>query len=199
MKPMRIILAAIVGGIIMFAWGAFTHMALPTLLPAASMSPKPLPGEETVIPALKSSIAEPGFYFFPPRPGTMTPEQEEAWNAKLKASPYGIMVYSPTGTDPMSPTQFGVELVANMGAAFLAAIILSWLTCGYLGRLIACLFMGVFAWLTLEVSYVNWYSFPWEYAWGSLIDQGGGWFLSGLAIAGIVGARRPCPPASPST
>ncbi|CAG0978121.1 hypothetical protein PHYC_01615 [Phycisphaerales bacterium] len=198
MKPMRIILAAIVGGIIMFGWGAFTHMALPAILPQASMTPKPLPGEETIVPALKASISEPGFYFFPPRGEQLTPAEEEAWEAKLKAGPSGIMIYTPAGTSPMSPTQFGVELLANIAAAFLAAILVSWLTCGYAGRLIACLFMGVFAWLTLEVSYVNWYNFPWQYAWGSLIDQGGGWLVSGFAIAGIVGNRAPCAPPAPA-
>lgn len=57
----RILIGGFVGGVVVFVWGAIVHMALPT----GTMGIRRLPNEEAILGALKGSIQEPGFYFFP--------------------------------------------------------------------------------------------------------------------------------------
>lgn len=69
----KILIGAIAGAVIIFVWGAFTHMVLLT-----GVGFRPLPNEDGVIEKLSSSIPEEGLYFFPGKDfsGKTTPEQE---------------------------------------------------------------------------------------------------------------------------
>ena len=46
--------------------------------------------------------------------------------------------------------------------------------------------LGLFAWLSISVSYWNWYQFSNEFTRAEAIDQIGGWLVGGLALAAIV-------------
>ena len=48
----RILIGGIVAGIVVFIWGAVSHMILPT----AKMGIKQIPNEEVVLSAMKASI-----------------------------------------------------------------------------------------------------------------------------------------------
>src|SRR6185436_16571441 len=102
----RIIIAALVGGFVMFAWGAFSHI----VLPFAEAGVKSLPNEAAVTATLQSSINEPGFYFLPGMENMHNPsaEQQAAWASKYEKGPTAIIVYHPTGETPMSTRQMGV-------------------------------------------------------------------------------------------
>jgi hypothetical protein len=59
---MRILLAGILGGIVMFVWTSIAHMALP--LGEAGITE--IPNESAVLSAMQSSIGDnPGLYIFP--------------------------------------------------------------------------------------------------------------------------------------
>ncbi len=59
---MRILLAGILGGIVMFVWTSIAHMALP--LGEAGINE--IPNESAVLGAMQSSIADKtGLYIFP--------------------------------------------------------------------------------------------------------------------------------------
>ena len=60
-------------------------------------------------------------------------------------------------------------------------------------RLALVAIFGLAAWLSIEVSYWNWYGFPANYALAQLIDQVGGFLVAGLLVAKIV---RPVPAAA---
>jgi hypothetical protein len=180
----RILIGGIVGGIVVFVWGAISHLVLPT----GKMGIKQIPNEEAILATLKSSIQEPGFYFFPgiDMDREPTPEEESAWNAKYLAGPVGILVYHPTGSAPLSPRQLLTELASCTVAALLAAILISHLTVGLARRALLVTLMGLFAWLSISVSYWNWYGFPTAFVFAEAIDQIGGWLFGGLAMAAIV-------------
>ncbi len=57
MKLGRLLAAAILGGILMFVWGAVSH----TVLPLGEMGMKNLPAEDALVPAMKLAINERGF------------------------------------------------------------------------------------------------------------------------------------------
>lgn len=187
----KILIAGILGGVVAFVWSSFAHMVLPT----GTMGIRSLPNEEAVMTAMKQSIPEPGFYYFPGMDMSrkLTPEEEKAWAAKYAAGPVGILVYNPAGGAPMSPRQ----LLTELASVLLAGLVLAWVlslapvsVCrgGAAGALI-----GLFAWLSLSVSMWNWFDFPGAYLLSEAIDQVIGWLLAGLVMALLL---RPKPAAA---
>ncbi len=126
---------------------------------------------------------------FPGMDPSMSAEAQKAWEEKYLAGPRGVVVYDPTGSAAMSPVMLGTELASNILAALLVAIVACRIRAPYFARVILITLIGVVAWLSIDVSYWNWYRFPTTFTLSQLVDQGAGWFLAGLAIAGFVGGR----------
>lgn len=181
---MKVVIAGIVGGLIVFVWGAVSHM----LTPIGTMGFTPLPNEDALVSAMKTSLTEPGMYMFPgfDMNAEMTPEQEKAWTDKMMAGPTGMIIYHPTGEQPMSPKQLGVELLSNIVAALLAAMLLTRFVGSYACRVVMVAVLGLFAWMSIDVSYWNWYGFASAQTIGELLEQVIGWALAGLAMAKMV-------------
>ncbi len=181
---MRVLVAGIVGGIVMFLWGAVSHM----MLPIGSMGFTPMPNEDAVVSTLKESITQPGLYFFPGRDmrAKMAPEQEEAWLTKLRAGPVGMVVYTPEGGEMMEPMQLVTEFAFNVLAVLLGSFIIARMAVGYGVRVLCFMLLGVIAWLSISASHWNWYNFPTDFSIGELIGEAGGWLLVGLVAGAIV-------------
>ena len=96
------------------------------------------------------------------------------------------MVYRPHGGKPLSPKLFGIELLSNIAACWVAAMILTRVAGGYGARVWAVTLMGLFGWLAISISYWNWYGFPGSYTMAEGIDQVAGAFFAGLVLAGII-------------
>jgi len=177
----RRLLAAIAGGIVVFIWSAMSHMALGL----GSAGIRTLPNEERMAQAIRGVVTEPGLYFFPGMDPSrkMTPEEERAWTERYRRGPSGLMIVQPGGRDPMEPTQFVVELLADILAAGVAAFLLAGLGGPLLARAGAVGLLGVFEWADLSVSYWNWYKFPTLYTGAALVEQVVGWTLAGLVMA----------------
>ncbi len=193
----KILLAALAGGLVLFVWGAVSHMVLP--LGEAGL--KNLPDEEPVLTALGAPIPEPGLYFYPGLDmKNATEEQRAAWVEKIKSGPSGLLLYRPSGGEAMSPRQLASELVSNILAAWVAAIVVS-LIIGHMDsngrsapfgrRVLVVGLLGLFAWLSISASHWIWYGFPTAFVGAELIDQVVGWLLAGLAIAKIVPRQAP--------
>lgn len=184
----RIIAAGLVGGIILFCWGAAWHM----VLAPDSMGPRNLPAEETLLPAMKTAITEGGFYFFPgmSEADQQTEEGMQAWVERHAQDPWGILFYHPSGVKGMSTTQLGTELASNILAALLLAMLLARVSAPWGTRVLFSMLMGVFAWVSIDASYWNWYGFPTMTVVGGLIEQGVGWLVGGAVIAAIAGTLR---------
>jgi hypothetical protein len=180
----RVAIAGIVGGIVFFIWGAIGHM----FLGVGEYGVKNLPNEDAVIACMKSNIPEPGLYFAPGMDMTRRPTDEEyaAWSARYEAGPNVFLVYRPTGIVAMSPRQFGIELLSNILAALVGAFMLSFVEPSFLKRVMVATGIGVAAWLSVNVSYYDWYRFPANFVASELLEQAVGWGLSGAAMAMIV-------------
>ena len=179
----RIVLAGIFAGLVVFIFSAIDHMALPT----GHMGLKMLPQEEAVLAAMRPLISEPGLYLFPgmdmsKRP---TPEEEKAWVAKYVAGPTGLLVYNPAGEQPMQPRQLSMELATDILAACIAAYLVSLTTASFGQRVLMVTLLGLFAWLSISVSYWTWYRFPTAFVLAEGIDQVGGWLCGGLVLATV--------------
>ena len=184
----RIVLAAILGGLLMFVWGAVTHMVLPFEREAL----QPLPNEAVVLSTLGAEVPAPGMYFFPwiDTAVTPTPEQQTAWEQKLASGPSGLMIYKPNGGEAMSPRQLVFEFASNVLAAFLGALILVQLPGGLGRRALSVALIGVAAWLSISVSQWTWYGFATAFAISDLVEQFGSWLLAGVGMAALLKPRR---------
>lgn len=180
----RILLGAVAGGLIVFAWSAVLHMATPLGMAGISV----LPGEEAVLAAVRSNVREDGFYFFPA--AGMSPDmseaEHEAWAERMRTGPTGILVIHPQGAEPMMARQLVLELVTDILAALLVAFGLSHVQAPYGRRVLLVALAGVFAWLAVSASYWIWYGFPEALVGAELVDQVGGWLLAGLGMAKII-------------
>ncbi len=184
---MRLIIAAILGGLMMFMWSALAHMGLGLF----NSSMKQVPNETAVIEAMRANITEPGFYFLPGMDMAATPTEEEmaAFALKHKDGPNAVLIYQPAGGDIMTPRQLATEFVSNVAAAFAVGLILVFAAVGF-GRGVAIATLsGIAGWLSINASYWNWYGFPAPYIMAELVEQAVGWFLSGLVLAFILKRR----------
>ena len=180
----RILLGAVAGGLIVFAWSALLHIATPLGMAGISV----LPGEEAVLGALRANVREDGFYFFPA--AGMSPDmseaEHEAWAERMRTGPTGMMVVHPQGAEPAMARQLVLELLSDILAALLVAFGLAHVLAPYGRRVLLVALAGVFAWLVVSASYWIWYGFPEAYLGAELVEQVGGWLLAGLAMAKIV-------------
>jgi hypothetical protein len=198
----RIVAAAVVGGLIVFIWGAVSWMALPF----HTMSLQTLPGERQEVDALLSRIHEHGVYHYPGFPHhedgrePTDEEWEETWQRYRSGPVVSMMVVQPDGIDPFATSKFIVTLAINMvGAGVLAVLIAgvrrsgaSWgAAMGYVvGFAIFAVCAGVLpSWL--------WWSYPWLFGLLEVTDILIAWLLAGAVICAIVSPRQRLP-AGPS-
>jgi len=192
---MRILLAGIVGGIVMFVWTSIAHIALP--LGEAGINE--IPNESAVLGAMQSSIGDKtGLYIFPGLGVGKNATREEKSEAmkqmqqRIAANPSGILMYHPPGR----PFAFGKSLAVEFSTEVLQAILVIWLLAqtriGSLGgRVGFVLIAGILAAITANVSYWNWYGFHGVYTASYILIEIVGFFLVGIAAALVLGKRGP--------
>ncbi len=193
----KILIAGLLGGLVNFAWGAVFHMFLP--LGKAGMSR--LPNEDDALEAIRENVRGPGLYVFPwmEDPEDASAERKEAiekeWTEKYRRGPSGLMVLLPRDQDPLRPTQLLTEFASNVVCALVAAALLGQAVkagTGYAG----CVLLGLFASVSIDVSYWNWFGFPTDFAKAAIVEQTAGWGLAGLAIGAIL-RRSPARASAP--
>jgi len=163
----RVLLAALLGGIAMFAWTSLAHM----VLPLGDAGIKELRNDQGVLSAMHASLGDAsGFYFFPSTglgPDATMQQKRAAmdqYGQKLAANPSGILIYHPAGAKPISAGQLGTEFFTELIESLLVVILLAQtrLT-SFASRLGFVMVAGVLATIATNVSYWNWYGFPATY------------------------------------
>lgn len=186
---MRLIIAAFLGGVVLFFWGFVSHM----VLPVGEMGHGMANNEDVVIAALKEGLpAREGVYHVP----GLAPDQYEdeaasaAYATKAVANANAFIVYQPIGRNglDMGP-QLGKEFATNLVSALVAAWVLSLGAFGFGKRVAIATVLGLFAWLVISVPYWNWYRFPLDFTLGAFIKAVVGWFLAGLPMAWWLGRK----------
>lgn len=171
----RTIVAAVLGGLTVFAWGALSHM----VLDYGPMWPTKLPNEPAVLASLQENVPAGGLYLFPME------EDPDKWEALYANHPSGILSIAPAGTPLAFGRRLGFELVTNVVGTLFAVLLLG--GAGALAtvaqRIYAGAALGAFASVSINASYSIWYNFPTAYLVGQTVDQVVGWVL-GLLVAG---------------
>jgi hypothetical protein len=184
---MKILLAGVFGGIVMFIWTSIAHMALP--LGEAGLGE--IPNESAVLNAMQSNIGDQtGLYVFPGRglgKNATRQEKEEAMKhmgEKIATNPSGILMYHAPGR----PLALGKLLGVEFGTELLEAILVVFLlaqtrVASFAGRVGFVLVAGILAAIATNVSYWNWYGFPRVYTVTYMLIQ-----IVGFLCVGIVAA-----------
>ncbi len=187
---MKILLAGILGGVVMFIWTSIAHMALP--LGEASL--REIPNESAVLGAMQNNIGEQtGLYIFPaPGVGKNATRQEKNeamkhMGEKMATNPSGILMYHAPGR----PFTLGKWLGIEFGTELLEAILVLFLLAqtriaSFAGRVGFVLAAGILAAIATNVSYWNWYGFPGVYTAGYMFIQIVGFFLVGIVAAFVL-------------
>ena len=184
---MRILVAGLIGGILMFLWGVAAHMAL-----GLGNAGFRLPADENaVLASLHQGLGgQAGIYVLPSLdPKKMNdPAEVIAYSQKAIRSPYAWVVYLPQGDDmtrmqQQIPRQWASDTLSALALAFVMGVgVLS-----FRQRLAVALAAAVFAWLSLSVPYWNWYRFPLDFTLAALLEQLVGWLIAGAAMAWWLG------------
>lgn len=185
----RVVIGALVGGLLYFIWGAVAHMATP--IGTMGLSTLPADREPPALAAIKAAAPGAGLYFYPgmDMSGKATEAEQKEWEARAKAGPMGLLLVAPEGVGAMTPAQLGTEFAIDVLVMLIASILLSMTRVGYVGRVVFLTLLGLFAFASISLSYWNWYHFPIEFTIAVALEEGIGMFLVGLVVAAIV--RQP--------
>jgi len=184
---MRILIAGIIGGLVMFLWGAFAHMALP-IGEAGFKDPVQ---QEAVLGALEQSTQGEGVYMYPGMPMEDWSDEAaaKAFREQAKGKPYALVIYQPGGSQTVQ--SMTPNLVKQFISVTLAALVAAWILAlgawSFGRRVLIAGALGLFAWLTISLPYWNWYMFPMNFTLAALIEQVVGWLLAGAAMAWWLG------------
>lgn len=183
---MRVIIAGLLGGLVIFIWGAVSHM----VLPLGEMGMAQTANEDAVIAVLKDNMPKAGVYMVP---GLSTEQMSDdaavaAYQAKSVANPNAFVVYQPQGRDGTQMTQNLLhQYLGDTLAALIAALILALGAFSRMKRILLSVCLGVFAWLTVSAPYWNWYRFPQDFSLANLAMLLIGWLLAGSVMAWWLG------------
>jgi len=184
---MRVLVAALIGGIVMFIWGAVAHMAL-GLGEAGIRQPV---AEDVVLGSLHQGLGpQAGVYILPSfDPKKMSDDAAvKAYSEKAKSSPYAWIVYMPQGDDLMQMgPQLGRQWASDTLSSLALAFVMGLAAFGFRKRLAIAVAAALFAWLSAMVPYWNWYRFPLDFTLAALVTQLIGWLLAGAAMAWWLG------------
>jgi hypothetical protein len=184
---MRVLVAAIVGGIVLFLWGFVAHMFLGLGNPGIYQPAH----EDVVLSSLHEGLGtQPGVYILPSFDPSKwnDPAARTAYAQKSASSPYAWVVYLPQGDDMTNmKRQLTREWASDTLSALVLAIIMGLGAFGFGKRMAIALAAPVFAWLSVLVPYWTWYRFPEALTLAALVEQVIGWLLAGAAMAWWLG------------
>ncbi len=172
----KLLLGAVLGGLVAFVWGAVSHMALGF----TESSIMTLQEEDAAAQALMQHAPQSGVYMYP-HGGS----EEEA----MKKMATGPIVFIAVRREGM-PSIVG-PMIAQMLIEMLGALVFTWLllrTTG-LSYLASAGFVALAALGGTIVSALpmwNWYGLSFSFVGWDLLDSAIGGFLSGLVIAKVV-------------
>jgi hypothetical protein len=181
---MRILLAGLVGGVVVFIWATIAHVATPL----ATAGLKPLPSEAATVATLRAALGDtPGLYFFPYLEGAGSKAMADQ-KARMQLGPTGLLAYQAPGSPAFMPRQLLVELLVEIGESLLAAAVIA-AAPGVGRRLGVAVAIGAIAAVSTNVSYWNWYGFSGAYTLANAFTELMKYVFAGVAITAML-ARR---------
>jgi hypothetical protein len=182
----RMLMAGVVGGVILFVWGFLAW----GVLPIHKTTIHEISSQDSLITALQSALPQKGVYLFPSMSqNAPSAEAEKQWQERYRKGPVGMIVYDPAGSEPMMPMQMLTGIIINIISAFFVAWFLARSTAynaPYIKRVAYCGMYGIFATTATTLILWNWFGEPGDWVTGLIVDNVVGWVLAGIGIAALM-------------
>ena len=181
----KTIVAGLLAAVVIFIWNSMAWMALPH----HKMVGKEVADSKPVLEYLKAQNLETGVYFFPGMT-EMQNDQEGVMQIYREGHFVPFMVYTADPKDPMMVGTMIMGFIYLVIAGWLAAELLTLAKAKLSGRGQEVLFilgLALFASLTVHMTQVNWFYFPFSYVLMDIIDLIVGWALGGFVISWWLG------------
>ncbi len=176
----RLLVAALLAAIVVTLWGVVSW----TVLPWHSRVLKGIPDGEPVTEVLAERVSGSGVYHYPGAEGGADPG---AWAERYRRGPnIPFLVWSATGSDPLSRWLFVRGFILNLVAAFRGAALLAAATPvlpGFGSRVLLVGLLAGFAAVQSRLTDWSWWRFPLDYSLVAAFDLVVGWTLAGLVLA----------------
>jgi hypothetical protein len=179
----KLLIAAIVGGILELTWGFVGHV----LIGLEERDFQALPSEAKWLEASKATNPPPGMYWYPYADLNHADEAaKKAWLDHAQQTGSAMVVVMPK--EKLSVTPAPSQLLIEFATNVLGALILASLAAG-----VACCHgvvrtagigaaLGFFAWVSQDASQWNWYHFSTNFTLDSLFDAVVGWTITGIGV-----------------
>lgn len=181
-----LVLGGLLGGLVLFVWGAISWMVLPW----HTMTLEKFTDEIAVAQVLTANVHQPGVYILPnahkqdptlPEPVRKAAEEDAMNRARL--GPFMFASIAPRGWGSMGTAMF-IGLCTQIVAAFLATwLLLNTRGLDYFARVRFLVMLALAVAVIAHVPYWNWWHFSTSYTLVAFADLLIGWFLAGLVIA----------------
>jgi hypothetical protein len=188
---MRIFIAGLLGGIVLFVWGMVAHVVLPT----GHMGMRVASNQDAAIAALHASADKgAGVYLIPGMAPEMYADRPAlaAFQDKYKDAPSAFLVYDPSPNPTLQSMTAPLvkQFISNVLMGVLAAWILALATVSFGTRVMMGTAIGVISWLAISVPYWTWYRFPMDFTIATWLDVGVGMIIASVVMAWWLGRRR---------
>ncbi len=171
----KLVLGSVVGGLIVFGWGAVSWMMLPWHAAALHA----FTNEAAVGTAIRANAPKPGVYFMPSHHG--------GGGTKPAKGPSMFAVIRLTSVDPADSAYYLRGLLTEVvGAGFMSLLLLSLPGLGYGARVRTVVLVALVAGALTRLPDWNWWGFSTGFTLLAFLDLAIGWFLAGLVIATLV-------------
>ncbi|MHC4216850.1 MAG: hypothetical protein ACYSU7_00180 [Planctomycetota bacterium] len=188
---MRIGIAAVIGGVVLFVWAFISWMFIPWHMMGA------LPNQEAVRAVLRDGGAESGIYHVPMMDhetyaGLSDEEKgaaEDVFTEQYKEGPVGLLLYKAEGQSPMSVVTLFIGFVLEVLVAAVAAILLSMAAPalpGLGGRIGFVMLLGVFTIVAANLMNWNYMHYPFRFTMEVAADGLVASLLLGVVLAIII-------------
>lgn len=171
----RVLVGALVGAIIIFAWQAISRM----VLQFHNDGLKQAPNSEAILSLMASSIKEEGQYFLPDLNHNAGEEEMEAQQQRMNGKPWAIINYHPQWESNMGMAMLR-QLLTMLSAIALFIWILGRNPGGFATVFMKTVAAGFLIFLVAWYPQNIWWQLPWAPLQAELIDLVVGWALCGL-------------------
>ncbi len=171
----RILVGALVGAILMFAWQAVAHM----FFVYHHVNVQQAPNSSAILALLSSSIKEDGQYFLPDMNVNATAAEQEEIGKNMEGKPWAFVTYHTAWKSDMA-----MPMIRQVATMFLVLAFFIWVlgkSPGSYGTVLAkSLVTGFIIFLAAWYPQNIWWHMPWPVLQAELYDLIAGWGLVGL-------------------
>jgi hypothetical protein len=189
----RLALGSLLGGIVLFVWGAIAWMVIPW--PGDPL--RAFTNEAAVVQAVTANAPRSGNYLLPIEPNRAPGMSDEQYRAARQAAmdrmTHGPMIFAAVRLEPMGSTSrpLLIQLLTELVLALMAScLLLQTGRLSYKGRVLFLTVVGLIIFVGGHADEWNWWSFSSAYMlmqFGAIVI---GWLLASLVIAALVRGRR---------